>query len=141
MPTGQTTVQAGEPMPRDAVALVQWLDEKIPRPRPSPKQLGNEQSRLEIAEQLYGTALQHLTSPLPAQLGLARVAGARKNKEQALQYYEAATLGASDAMAFDGGGSVGMFVNGKMVTTQGSGSAKERVLSNAVGIFSAGGGR
>lgn len=46
-------------------------------------------------------------------------------------------LGASDAMAFDGGGSVGLFVDGSVVMSGNSqgGRPQHRVLANALGVF------
>jgi len=51
-------------------------------------------------------------------------------------------LGATDAMAFDGGGSVGLFVDGKVVMSGNShgGRPQHRVLANALGVFAVAGG-
>lgn len=65
--------------------------------------LANEaqaQGQLATAEQLYQMALQHPTAALPAQVGLARIAAAHRDKEQALQYYEAAMESASPSTRF-----------------------------------------
>ncbi|HEQ60704.1 MAG TPA: tetratricopeptide repeat protein, partial [Firmicutes bacterium] len=66
-------------------------------------QLANEaraRDQLATAEQLYQMALQHPASAVPAQVGLARIAAARRDKEQALQYFEAAAQSASPSMRF-----------------------------------------